>query len=982
MKFVFIFLSFLTILSSKPLDKVSLQLQYFHQFQFAGYYMAKEKGFYKEAGFELEFKEFSVGVDPVEEVVSKRATFAIGRSALIAQKSKGKKLVALAAILQSTPSVIMTKKSSGINKIEDFKGKKINIIGTEYSDSVHALLRSKNVNFSDMKVEKSSDRFEKIVNDKVDIITGYTSNQPFMFKQLGIDINIFDPKDYGFDFYSEILYTHEDEIKKNQQRVYDFVNASLKGWEYAFENIEETVGLILQKYNTQNKSKEALLYEAKVLKELAYLNTDELGHIQESKIRKTYAMYSVMGLIEKPVDMERFIYHHDKHRKMFLLENAEKEYIKNKKVLSVCVAPELLPYGFMDKEKFIGISADYLNVISKKLSLELEIISAKNRDENIELLKDKRCDIKPVMLPHSEKIIPYTNTKPYIEDYFTLTTRIDEPFMMNLDNRLDKKYALLKSHHLLKNTIKNRYPSIKLVYVDDVKKAMDMVIKGEVFGYLGTSLSSIYYIQNFFNSKLKISNDFGSFKIGFGVVDDDSTLLSILNKSIDSLSNLQKKDILNNWVNMHGHTHIDYTFIWRLFIVFVIILTIVLIFLIREYRLKKLILEQKNTFENLFQKSSDGVLLIRDNKFYECNEAVVKMLGYNSKEEFLNTHPADLSPMFQADGRLSMEKSLEMDSIAYEKGSNSFEWLHRKANGKVFWVEVVLTKINIKGEDILHVTWRDIHRKKELEEELLNINKDLKTRVKREVEKNIEKDKQLLQKSKLAQMGEMVSMIAHQWRQPLGAIASTVVNMKFKIMMHGFDFTDTKDVKEAEKFFNDGLDDIDSYVQSLTHIIDDFRDFYKPNSKVVKSKIDIVINKATKMIANSLRDSRVDVRKEFKSKADVNIFQSEMMQVVLNILQNAKDNFKERDIENPVIIIKTYDTDERVVVEICDNGGGIPEDIMQNIFDPYFSTKDEKNGTGLGLYMSKMIVEEHHHGELDAFNRDEGVYFKIELPKN
>ncbi len=982
MKFLFIFISFLTMLHAKPLEKVSIQLQYFHQFQFAGYYIAKEKGFYEDAGLDLELREFRLGIDPVEEVVAKRATFAIGRSSLIAERSKGKNLVALAAILQSTPSVIMTKKSSGINRIEDFKGKSINIIGTEYSDSVHALLRSKKMNFSDMRVEKSSDRFEKIVDDRVDIITGYTSNQPFMFKQLGIDINIFDPKDYGFDFYSEILYTHEEELKKNQERVNDFINATLKGWEYAFNNIEETVDFILQKYNTQNKSREALLYEADVLKRLAYLNTDELGHIQESKIRKTYTMYSVMGLIEKPVNIDKFVYHNDKHRKVFSLSDREKEYIKNKKSLSVCVTPELLPYESIYKDKFVGISADYLSVVSKKLGLDLDIVMAKNRDESIELLKDKRCDIKPVMLSFAEKIIPYVKTKSYTEDYFTLTTRIDEPFMINLDNRMHEKYVLLKSHHVLKNTIQNRYPFIKLVYVDDIKEALDMVQKREVFGYLGTSLSSMYYIQKFFNSKLKISNDFGNYKIGFGVVDGDTTLLKILNKSIESLSNIQKKEILDSWVNTHGHSHVDYTFMWRIFIVFVTILTIVLIFLIREYRLKKLILQQKNTFENLFKKSTDGVLLIRDNKFYECNEAVVKMLGYNSKDEFLNTHPSDLSPMFQADGMLSSEKSLQMDKKAYEQGSNTFEWLHKKADGTVFWVEVVLTNININNESILHVTWRDIHRKKELEEEILNINKDLKKRVKEEVEKNIEKDKQMLHKSKLIQMGEMVSMIAHQWRQPLGAIASTVVNMKFKIMMHSWNFTDSKDVKEAEKFFNDGLDDIDSYVQSLTHIIDDFRDFYKPNSKAVKSKIDIVIDKATKMIASSLRDSRVDVRKDFRSKDEVNIYQSEMMQVILNILQNAKDNFKERGIANPIITIETYDTQKSVVVEICDNGGGISEDIMTNIFDPYFSTKDEKNGTGLGLYMSKMIVEEHHSGELEAFNKDEGVCFKIELTKS
>lgn len=980
LKIIFILFIFVT-LQAKPSERVSLQLQYFHQFQFAGYYIAKEKGYYEDAHIELDFHEFKVGINPIDEVMSNRATFAIGRSSLIAQRSKGKKIVALAAILQSTPSVIMIKKSSGIKSIEEFKGKTINIIGTEFSDSIHALLLSKNIDFSDMVVQKSSDRFEKLLDDRVHIITGYTSNQPYMFKQLGVDIKIFDPKDYGFDFYSEILYTNEDKLIHNHEMVHSFIQASLKGWEYAFNNIDETVELILKKYNTQNKTREALVYEANVLKKLAYLNSAELGEIKFEKIKRNYSLFSIMGLIENEVDVKKFIFNHDNFNFPIALSNDEKEYLKKKKELKVCVKSDWLPYESIEDGKFIGISADFLNIISKSLDVDLKIIPSATKQENVKLLKERKCDIKPIMSLNGEKHIPYKQTEAYMEDQFTLTSKIKEPFIMNLNNYLNKKYVIVQAHYALKKILEKKYPSIKIVAVNNIKEALGMVVKDEAFGYFGQSLASSHHIQMFYPLELKIVNDLENFTLGFGVVNDDEILLNIFNRAIHIIKKDSKRSILNKWKSIVVHKYIDYTFVWKLVISFITILSIIIFFLFRQNRLKKIILEQKNTFENLFQKSTDGILLIRDNKFYDCNESVVSMLGYKSKDEFLNTHPSELSPMFQADGKLSYDKSQEMDKIAYENGSNTFEWLHKKANGDIFWVQVVLTKINLNNYDILHVTWRDIHRKKELEVEILEINKNLAHRVKLEVGKNIEKDKQLLQQSKLAQMGEMVSMIAHQWRQPLGAIASTGIDMQLKISLNHYDFSDEKEIKKCLSEFSDGLNDIEDYVQSLTHIIDDFRDFYKPSNKSVDTTIDRPTKKAAKIINGSFINHDIKIENNFTSTAKISIYESEIMQVILNILQNSKDNFKEKEISNQTITIDSYDTQSSVILKICDNGGGISSEIMDDIYNPYFSTKSEINGTGLGLYMSKMIIEEHHHGKLYAENNDNGVCFSIELPK-
>ena len=266
-------------------------------------------------------------------------------------------------------------------------------------------------------------------------------------------------------------------------------------------------------------------------------------------------------------------------------------------------------------------------------------------------------------------------------------------------------------------------------------------------------------------------------------------------------------------------------------------------------------------------------------------------------------------------------------------------------------------------------------RTKELEE----LNNSLATKVEEEMRKNRAKDQQLMQQSRMAQMGEMISMIAHQWRQPLGAIAASSIDLKMKMAFSSFDL-DTKEQQHAcSDYFEEQLTNIETYVESLTTTIDDFRNFYKPNKEKKSMAINEPIEKSLSIIEASAKANGIEIITDFQSQKSLALYDSEMMQVFLNIIKNAQDNFKEKKIENAKIIIYTEDTSNGVLVRISDNGGGISQEIIEKIFDPYFSTKDEKNGTGLGLYMSKTIIEEHHHGSLEVENRDQGACFTITL---
>jgi len=244
------------------------------------------------------------------------------------------------------------------------------------------------------------------------------------------------------------------------------------------------------------------------------------------------------------------------------------------------------------------------------------------------------------------------------------------------------------------------------------------------------------------------------------------------------------------------------------------------------------------------------------------------------------------------------------------------------------------------------------------------------------------KDKQLQAKSRMAQMGEMIGMIAHQWRQPLGAINSAIFSVQTKLLSNRYNLEDAVQREEFMKFLKAKHSNVNEYVQFLSTTIDDFRNFFKKDKEKEYLNITDHINRALKIVKIPLENKGINIVTQFDTNKKIYLYQNEMMQVILNILKNSEDNFDESNNSNKTIVITTKDEKDKFIITIYDNGGGIKEDIIDNIFDPYFSTKNEKNGTGLGLYISKIIVEKHNNGIIKVNNIDEGVFFTMEFIKS
>ena len=255
--------------------------------------------------------------------------------------------------------------------------------------------------------------------------------------------------------------------------------------------------------------------------------------------------------------------------------------------------------------------------------------------------------------------------------------------------------------------------------------------------------------------------------------------------------------------------------------------------------------------------------------------------------------------------------------------------------------------------------------------ELKELNQFLEEKVKEEIEKNREKEQLLVQKSKFIALGEMISNIAHQWRQPLSELSSILMFIKFKYSIGALD-ENTMETKSKEA---------DKVLEYMSHTIDDFRNFFMPK----KEKEEFYLLKAVEIVITIISSTLANYNIKISISIDENIktttYLNEYKQVILNIINNAKDVLIEKNIDNPWIKIYAIEDNNYVVLYIEDNGGGILVEPKTKIFEPYFTTKEDGHGTGIGLYMSKIIVEKNMKGKLRVKNINNGALFAIYTPK-
>lgn len=293
------------------LEQVALQLKHLHQFQFAGYYAAVEKGYYRDAGLAVRILEGKDGNEPERNVVSGKAQFGVGSSSLLLARLAGKPVVVLGTIFQHSPYVLLVARRDGVKDLRSIIGKRV-MIGSltdelTQADELFAYLKKEGIpRFSTVRVDHSFNP-QDLVDGKVDAYSGYITNEPYFLDRIGFAYDIYSPRAAGIDFYGDNLFTSEAEIARHPERVRAFREASMKGWAYAMNHPEEIADLILAKYSKRH-ARAHLLYEARqmvplvqpVLVELGYTNPDRWRHIADS--------YASLGMLPPNASFDGFLY--------------------------------------------------------------------------------------------------------------------------------------------------------------------------------------------------------------------------------------------------------------------------------------------------------------------------------------------------------------------------------------------------------------------------------------------------------------------------------------------------------------------------------------------------------------------------------------------------------------------------------------------------------------------------------------------------
>ena len=839
--------------NNKRLEKVSLQLHWKYQFEFAGFIAAKEKGFYKDAGLDVELREYKDGIDIEKDVINGRATYGIYNSLVLLEYLRGEPLILLSSYFKRAALVLVTK--AEIKSPEDLLGKKI--MATTKDDfklNFGLYLRAYGVNIDQIELVPHTYSIDDFAEDKVDAMTAFVSDELYKLDDKHIKYNVLDPSDDNLYILQLELFTSENEAKNHTKRTKAFRDASLRGWKYALSHKKEIIDIIIKKYNP-TLSKESLEKEARGVEKLILPYTYEIGSVDKNFLKKQMEMFQKEYHLQHIRGLRSFIFAPSSDIKDVHLSDREFEYIKKHKRIKVCVNADLFPLDGVKNGRLTGEMGEIFSIISHMTSLEFIPLASESEKDLKDKVKRNACDILSEMDSSSSEFPNMRTTTPFSATTFTLLSKLEHSF---IDDPTELKHKILiVQKDSFKNYLKNLYPYLKIRVEYDKNKMVRDVLYGEAYAIVTLDEQADYFINKYGYGKLKINGFLAKerpLQGSIGVQKKERILYDIIEKALVQIPKEKIESIRNSWRINRYQTKIDYSMAWK------ILLGMGIIILILIYYQRKL----KN-----FNKE-----------------------------------------------------------------------LEKQVNAKT--------------------------------KELREINESLEATVNEKIEELIHKDEILTAQSKQAVMGEMIAMIAHQWRQPLNTITLQISNIQFKEMMG-------EDVSKED--YKKLLEEISNSVVYLANTIDDFKTYFHPGKESTQVVINDLLSKAIGFIEPRALQYQIFIEVSGDTETKVSVYVNELIQVILNILNNAIDAYEQSDIEAKSIDIDVKDLQKDLEITIKDNAGGIEEEYLKQIFEPYFSTKG-KNGTGLGLYMSKMIIEKQFNGKIDVSSSNGQTTFTITIPKD
>lgn len=351
-------------------EQVVLQLKWLHQFQFAGYYAAKEKGFYEEAGFDVIIKERDLSLTPAEAVLAKKADYGVIGSSIILDRMKGRPLVALGAVFQHSPLVLITLSENKYLGPYELIDKKVMYRKGSDDATFIAMFHQLGISENDFIHVPHSFNSDSLIHGEVDAISAYLTDQPFYFQEKGIDIQVINPINYGIDFYDDILFTSEENVRNNPEKTQSFLKASMKGWQYALKNKAEVISWFDTKYPSK-KSLESLHFEAEQTEKMILPNLVDIGHISKSRFQRIADIYKQRGLVSNLASFEGVVF-----RDYLTKQNSLPVWAKIAFAFAIaCFVGTLALFGLNRRlKRMVSARAEELNIVQDNLERYVDIL--------------------------------------------------------------------------------------------------------------------------------------------------------------------------------------------------------------------------------------------------------------------------------------------------------------------------------------------------------------------------------------------------------------------------------------------------------------------------------------------------------------------------------------------------------------------------------------------------------------------------------
>ncbi len=540
-------------------EEVSIQLKWFHQFQFAGYYAAQEKGYFAEEGLEVTLRQRDPATSHINDVLEGKAEYGVADAGLVLSRLQGKPVVLLSQVFQHSPLILMALKDSGIRTPFDLAGKTIMVDLEGNSDApLNAMLLKTLGGLDSVTIKPHSYRNEDLLEGKVDAMVGYLTDQPYWFEQRGRPVTVLDPRDYGIDFYGDNLFTTEEEIRTHPERVEKVVRAVQRGWAYALEHPEEIIDLILTRYDTRNLSRDHLQFEALQTRNIILPKFIEIGTYEPARFSKMAEVYALLGFADHAKVDQGFFHSPDDSEQPARIDDVslgltqeERDWIRNHPRIRVHNETAWPPFNFAENNKPMGFSIDFMNLLAKKSGLQVEYVTGPSWNEFLEMMKRGDLDVMLNIVKTPERLKYLLYTPPYAENPNTILSRVDTSYE-NLEQLFGKTVSVPKGF-FYEEVLKRDFPQIMILPLTTTLDTIKAVSFGKADAALGELAVFNHLLSQHMISDLAVT---GEVRVGnpelallnIATRKDLPVLVSILTKGVKAITVEERRALKVKWL--------------------------------------------------------------------------------------------------------------------------------------------------------------------------------------------------------------------------------------------------------------------------------------------------------------------------------------------------------------------------------------------------------------------------------------------------